>query len=401
MKRIFTLVFAVFLFLNFITAANVVRIYEIFGGGGNAGAPYLNDYVVLFNSSNAEVNIGGWGLQSASAAGLFGSSTATSANAQICNIPIGSKIPAKGFFLLKLTSAGAVGSPVPTADADGSAAGLSPDFGITANATAGKMVLLNNQIYFRGTLSNSTNNPTSANVVDFVAYGSTATTFEGTGPTPAPSNTTSIRRKNNGQDTDDNAADFAVNPTPAPLNSSSPPLPIELTSFNAKNNNSKTNLSWQTASEKDNSHFAIERSNDGDVFSKIGEVKGNGTSTITQNYQFTDVTPAKGINYYRLRQVDFDGTESVSKTVSVNFDSKVQNKVKVYPTLVKDAVNVELSDDSKSEIAVRDLTGRVILTQNTEGVSNTTLNLGALSNGLYILSVRSNDALEMVKIYKQ
>jgi Secretion system C-terminal sorting domain len=178
-------------------------------------------------------------------------------------------------------------------------------------------------------------------------------------------------------------------------------LPIELTSFTAKSNNSTTKLYWQTASEKNNSHFAIEHSVDGDVFSKIGEVKGNGNSTITQNYQYTDVTPTKGINYYRLRQVDFDGTESVSKTVSVNFDSKVQNKVKIYPTLVKDAVSVELSDDSKAEIAVRDLTGRVILTQNTEGVSNTTLNLGALSSGLYILSVRSNFALETVKIYKQ
>jgi Secretion system C-terminal sorting domain len=178
-------------------------------------------------------------------------------------------------------------------------------------------------------------------------------------------------------------------------------LPIELTSFNAKSNNSKTNLYWQTASEKNNSHFAIERSTDGDVFSKIGDVKGNGNSTVIQNYQFTDVTPTKGINYYRLRQVDFDGTESISKTVSVNLDGKNQNKVKVYPTLVKDAVSVELSDESKAEISVRDLTGRVILTQNTEGVANQTLNLGTLSSGLYILSVRSNEALETVKIYKQ
>jgi Secretion system C-terminal sorting domain len=178
-------------------------------------------------------------------------------------------------------------------------------------------------------------------------------------------------------------------------------LPIELTSFTAKSNNSKTNLLWQTASEKNNSHFAIERSSDGDVFTKIGEVKGNGTSTITQNYQYPDATPSKGINYYRLRQVDFDGTESVSKTVSVNVDGKGQNKVKVYPTLIKDAITVELSDESKAEISVRDLTGRVILTQNTEGVSNQNLNLGALSSGLYILSVRSNDALETFKIYKQ
>jgi Secretion system C-terminal sorting domain len=102
-----------------------------------------------------------------------------------------------------------------------------------------------------------------------------------------------------------------------------------------------------------------------------------------------------------LNPINFDGAENISKTVSINFDSKELNKVKVYPTLVKDALFVELSNDSKAEIAVRDLTGRVILTQNTEGVSNTTLNLGAFANGLYILSVRSNEAIETVKIYKQ
>jgi Secretion system C-terminal sorting domain len=181
----------------------------------------------------------------------------------------------------------------------------------------------------------------------------------------------------------------------------SPPLEVNLKNlFSIKLNNSNK-LTWQTTSEKNNAYFNIERSNDGDVFSKIGQVKGSGTSTVTQNYQFTDATPVKGINYYRLRQVDFDGTETVSKTLSVNFDGKGQNKVKVYPTLVKDNVNVELSTDTKSEIAVRDLTGRVIMTQNNEGVSNATLNLGALSSGLYILSVRSNEGLESVKIYKQ
>ena len=179
------------------------------------------------------------------------------------------------------------------------------------------------------------------------------------------------------------------------------PTPVELVYVKASINSNFTNLYWQTASEKDNSHFAIERSQNGESFSKIGEVKCNGNSSVILNYEHTDATPYKGINYYRLRQVDFDGTESVSKTVSVNFDGRGQNKMKVYPTLVKDAVSVELSDESKAEISVRDLTGRVILTQNTEGVSNTTLNLGNLSSGLYIMSVRSNETLETVKIYKQ
>jgi Secretion system C-terminal sorting domain len=178
-------------------------------------------------------------------------------------------------------------------------------------------------------------------------------------------------------------------------------LPIELISFKASITNNNTKLTWQTASEKDNSHFAIERSQNGESFSKMGEVKGSGTTITTQNYQFTDATPYKGINYYRLRQVDFDGTESVSKTVSVNFDGKGQNKFKVYPTLVQDNLTVEVEGDAKSEITVRDLTGRVILTKNTEGPSAQVLNISGLSNGLYLLSVRTNDGFETIKITKQ
>jgi hypothetical protein len=177
-------------------------------------------------------------------------------------------------------------------------------------------------------------------------------------------------------------------------------LGVELTNFIAKANKSSNLLSWQTTTEKNNAQFQIERSQNGEIFSKIGEVKGRGNSNVEQNYTFTDASPVKGINYYRLRQVDFDGTETISKTVSATFDGKGQNKFKVYPTLTQDLVNIELNEEGKTEIAVRDLTGRVILTKNTEGVSNITLNMGALSSGLYIMSVRSNEAFETVKIQK-
>jgi hypothetical protein len=177
-------------------------------------------------------------------------------------------------------------------------------------------------------------------------------------------------------------------------------LSVELNSFIVSKDNNSNLLSWQTTAEKNNAQFQIERSQNGEAFLKIGEVKGRGNSNVEQNYTFTDALPMKGINYYRLRQVDFDGTESVSKTVSVNFDGKGKGTFKAYPTLTQGLVNVELGEEGKSEISVRDLTGRVILTQNTEGVSNQTLNLGALSSGLYLLSVRSNDTFETIKIQK-
>ena len=113
-----------------------------------------------------------------------------------------------------------------------------------------------------------------------------------------------------------------------------------------------------------------------------------------------DASPVKGTNYYRLRQTDFDGKETVSKTVSVNFDGKAA-KAKVYPTVVKDILTVELASDATTEILVRDITGRLILTKNTEGSFSTTLDLGTAANGLYFITVQSNQGLETVKVLKQ
>ena len=178
-------------------------------------------------------------------------------------------------------------------------------------------------------------------------------------------------------------------------------LPVELKSIKVSKKNAAAQLSWQTATENNNSHFDIERSNDGVKFSKLEAVKGHGTTNVVQDYTFMDDAPLKNINYYRLRQVDFDGKETISKTVSINFEGKGQAKAKVYPTLVKDVVNIEFSQDTKSELSVRDLTGRVILTQNTpEGINVGTLNLSSLNSGMYILSIRSNEGVETVKIQK-
>lgn len=184
------------------------------------------------------------------------------------------------------------------------------------------------------------------------------------------------------------------------INGTAAILPVELKTVKVSKKNAAAQLSWQTATENNNSHFDIERSNDGVKFSKLNDVKGHGTTNIVQDYTFTDDAPLKNINYYRLLQVDFDGKETIPKTVSINFDGKGQGKAKVYPTLVKDVVNIELAQDTKAEISMRDLMGRVIITQNTEGVANTSLNISNLNSGMYLLSIRSNDGVETVKIQK-
>lgn len=100
-------------------------------------------------------------------------------------------------------------------------------------------------------------------------------------------------------------------------------LPVLLTSFNAEliteqSTNPFTQITWSTSTEINNCCFYIERSFDGNSFTDIGIVPGNGNSTSDRVYLFYDHTPCPGFNYYRLRQENFDGVSTITNTISVN-----------------------------------------------------------------------------------
>ncbi|MEZ4931617.1 MAG: hypothetical protein R2788_05745 [Saprospiraceae bacterium] len=94
-------------------------------------------------------------------------------------------------------------------------------------------------------------------------------------------------------------------------------LPVELKYWKAELRMNEVYLHWQTASETQNAYFQIEHSTDGITFEKIDEINGVGNSTETINYEYIHKNPAFGLNYYRLKQTDFDGTFSYSKIISV------------------------------------------------------------------------------------
>ncbi len=99
-------------------------------------------------------------------------------------------------------------------------------------------------------------------------------------------------------------------------------LPVELVSFTAqKNNDNQSLLQWETASETNNDKFIVERSADLISFTEIGEQAGAGNSHVTHDYSLIDAQPLNGINYYRLKQMNFDGTYEYSKIVSLTFDN--------------------------------------------------------------------------------
>lgn len=95
------------------------------------------------------------------------------------------------------------------------------------------------------------------------------------------------------------------------------PLPVTLVSFEAKRAGATVACAWVTASEQHNDHFAVERSLDGARFQELGTVAGHGTSAAAHAYTFVDERPAAGLAYYRLRQVDADGTATYSPVAVV------------------------------------------------------------------------------------
>jgi len=173
-----------------------VVINQVYGGGGNTGSIYSNDFIELFNADSVAISLSGWSVQYASASGSTWTST-----------PLTGSLQPGGFLLIQEASGGANGVPLPAADAIGS---------IAMAATAGKVALVRTTTPLTGSC------PSNSTIADLVGYGSSASCFRGSAPTIAPSNTNAVLRGSAGcSDTADNRVDFMVGP-PAPRNTSSP-----------------------------------------------------------------------------------------------------------------------------------------------------------------------------------
>jgi predicted extracellular nuclease len=173
-----------------------VVISQIFGGGGNSGAPFRNDFIEIFNNGQTTVNLDGWSVQYVSATGSTWAVT---------NLASVSLDPGQ-YFLIQEGPTGSNGLELPPPDTFGS---------ITMAATAGKVALVSSSTALSGTC------PSNQTIVDLVGYGTTANCFRGTGPTPSPSNTTAVMRLANGcVDSQNNSLDFITGP-PNPRNRSS------------------------------------------------------------------------------------------------------------------------------------------------------------------------------------
>jgi hypothetical protein len=113
-------------------------------------------------------------------------------------------------------------------------------------------------------------------------------------------------------------------------NGSNSPLPVQLTEFTGVADKEVNHIGWTTVTEINCSYFEVERSNDGSNFTSLGTVQGAGNSTLTNHYTFTDETPFLGANYYRLKQMDYDGQYRYSNEISITNNNYLTLAVDVY-----------------------------------------------------------------------
>ena len=156
-------------------------------------------------------------------------------------------------------------------------------------------------------------------------------------------------------------------------------LPVELVTFFVRSAGEKVSLSWQTQSEIDNAGFSIQRSLDGKNWVDIGWVDGHGSTTETWNYDFLDVFPASGIDYYRLMQEDYDGHISASKVVSVLLDGERMG-LTVAPNPASNWVYLQSHSDKPLRISIFSSTGQRMFLG-----SGTKIDVSGYPRGIYFI----------------
>ena len=177
-------------------------------------------------------------------------------------------------------------------------------------------------------------------------------------------------------------------------------LPVELISFSGSLQNGQILLIWKTAAELNNERFDIQKSIDGVTFLTIGTVKGNGTTSEQNHYQFADKSLSEGTFFYRLIQYDFDGESETLPTISiVNELISTSSSISIYPNpVINEKITIQLSGKiilNDWEVNIFNMKGQLMLSQKgSAGSPEMTLDQikNKLGEGYYLLQVQGKEA---------
>ncbi len=200
----------------------------------------------------------------------------------------------------------------------------------------------------------------------------------------------------------------AAEPQPMSIGSTerSTLLPIELTSFSATCDGRSSLVEWTTATEKNNDFFSLERSDDAINFVEIARIAGAGNSIVQLSYSYTDYGVYGGDNYYRLVQVDYDGTRTASEIIVANcVEASGEPEVLAYPNPFSGDLTVELENfgDRPASIEVYDVLGRLLYVEQADAPQNsyqTVLHLSDIPSSTYTVRVSTSDFVINRKVVK-
>ncbi len=172
-------------------------------------------------------------------------------------------------------------------------------------------------------------------------------------------------------------------------------LPVELLTFTGSCNNGYADLAWETASEINNDYFLLQNSSDASNWIDVATITGAGNSNSLTGYQYTDNNPFNGINYYRLKQVDYDGEFVYSETIIINCNSEITN-ICLYPNPASGYLSFSFKTPHKSRLGivmVNSLGQQVWQSSydidNGDSIINT--DVSSLSDGMYLVKVVTID----------
>ena len=185
------------------------------------------------------------------------------------------------------------------------------------------------------------------------------------------------------------------------LDPATSPLPIELLEFKAKLGKEGVEISWITATEINNDFFTVEKSNTGFDFYSLTKIAGAGNSTQQLRYSVTDISPFQGINYYRLKQTDYDGKFDYSRVISTDVESPLPTN-SIYPNPNEGKsfyINLPNSGYRNILINIQGLDGKIILSEPVyESGTFEFIPSVKLASGVYIIFIFDNGNFSNVKL---
>jgi hypothetical protein len=359
------------------------------GSNDGSNMPNTSEWIEFYNSSSAAVDLSCWSFTDGDFSVTF---------------PSGASIAAGGFYTVASAAGSGLSPDLDWALCGCTTGGLTSEVGVFTNG--GEQVILYNS---------------AGSIVDAVIWGTgqglpgsitTATTGSCTPKTltlPAAGSTyESIGTVSDGISNErDYDASSTWQQTSSPTFASTNginPLPIELMSFNAAcEPNGSIRLSWCTATETNNDYFTLEKGTDITTFEPVAIIDGAGNSSSLLNYSSLDLSPVAGLNYYRLKQTDFDGETSYSGVISIDFSTLLKS-LNIYPNPASDFIHVNIKGEMEDRVTyeINTLRGLRVFNDTVYPDANgISVNVQNLSSGVYILKIFRGTEVKQTLFIKQ